>query len=526
MDNISIRKIIDKISCGEIRIPSFQRGFVWEPEAVSFLMDSLFKNYPIGTVLLWRTKEQLENERKLGRFSLPEPSKDYPIDYVLDGQQRLTSIFSVFQTELVPDEDMNWRDIYYIMGKSQKSQETQFTPLSDDEVDSTKHFPLSVLFDSVKYRRATERLDDNAKQEIDKLQEVFKEVTVPMQLMETDDKNIVAIVFERVNRTGIPLNSFQLLTAWSWSTDFDLQEKLDELSAEIAGCGFDGISEDQNLLMKCFTGYILGDTSPGALMNLSGEMIRDSFEPIKNGLKSTIDFLKQQLNLYSIQYLPYPSMIVSFVKFFGSGKTNGQLYTDKQRRQLIKWFWRCCFSRRYSNGVNDAHKTDLAAMARLRANEKEDLCTFKCDITSAFFLANQFSITSVNTKTFIALLASKGPRSFISGAKVDLSTTLKQASAREFHHIFPDKYLQHLGKVKKEIYPLANFCFLNNADNQKIKDKAPSDYVALLNPDSISEVLGAAICPPDTFTMDYDEFLNARARLLLEYANSLINPDI
>ncbi len=524
MDNLSIRKIIDKISSGEIRIPSFQRGFVWEPEAVAFLMDSLFKGYPIGAVLLWRTKEQLVNERQLGRFTLPAPTKDYPVDYVLDGQQRLTSIFSVFQTELTPDEDPNWKDIYYIIEKDQQSQETQFVPLSSDEVDPAKHFPLAVLFDSVKYRRATESLDDTTKEEIDKLQEAFKEITVPIQMMETDDRSIVAIVFERVNRTGVPLNSFQLLTAWSWSTDFDLQEKLDELSDDLAGCGFDGIAEDQNLLLKCFTGYILNDTSPGALMNLNGDMIRDNFDAIKNGLKSTIDFLKQQLNLYSIQYMPYPAMVVSLVKFFGSGKTNGQLYTDKQRRQLIKWFWRSCFSRRYSSGVNDAHRSDLTAMAKLRTDEDTDICSFKCDISTAFFLTNQFSISSVNTKTFIVMLASNAPQSFISGAKVDLSTTLKQASSKEFHHIFPDKYLQRSGKEKKEIYPLANFCFLNNADNQKIKDKAPSDYVKLMNSASVAEVLTAAICPPNTFTMGYDEFLSTRAGMLLDYANSLINP--
>lgn len=524
MENISIRKLIGKISSGEIRIPSFQRGFVWEPEAVAFLMDSLYKGYPIGAVLLWRTKEKLVNERQLGRFTLPEPSKDYPVDYVLDGQQRLTSIFSVFQTELAPEDDPNWKDIYYIFGKDQKTQETQFVPLSPDEVDQTKHFPLSVLFDSVKYRHATDILDDDIKQEIDKLQEVFKEISVPVQMMETDDKSIVAIVFERVNRTGVPLNSFQLLTAWSWSTDFDLQEKLDELSDELAGCGFDGIAEDQNLLLKCFTGYILNDTSPGALMKLSGNMIRDNFESIKNGLKSTIDFLKQQLNLYSIQYMPYPAMIVSLVKFFGSVKTNGQLYTDKQRRQLVKWFWRSCFSRRYSSGVNDAHRVDIAAMQKLRDDEDTDICTFKCDITTAFFLTNQFSVSSVNTKTFIVMLASNEPKSFISGAKVDLSSTLKQASSKEFHHIFPDKYLQRSGKVKKEIYPLANFCFLNNADNQKIKDKAPSDYVKLMNADAVTDVLSSAICPVNTFNMKYDAFLSERADMLLQYANTLINP--
>ena len=523
MDNLSIRKLIDKISSGEIRIPSFQRGFVWEPEAVAFLMDSLFKGYPFGAVLLWRTKEQLVNERKLGRFTLPEPIKDYPIDYVLDGQQRLTSIFSVFQTELSPDDDSNWKDIYYVIGKDCQSQETQFIPLDSDEVDYKKHFPLSTLFDSVEYRRATEELDDETKCEIDRLQETFKEVTVPIQMMETDDRNIVAIVFERVNRTGVPLNSFQLLTAWSWSTDFDLQEKLDELSEELSGCGFDGIAEDQNLLMKCFTGYILNSTSPGSLMDLNGDMVRDNFEAIKNGLKSTIDFLKQQLNIYSIRYMPYPAMVVSFVKFFGSGKTNGQLYTDKQRKQLIKWFWRSCFSRRYSSGVNEAHRVDLISMAKLRSDENTDICTFKCDLSSMFFLTNQFSITSVNTKTFIVMLASNKPRSFISGAFVDLSNTLKQASSREFHHIFPDKYLQREGKEKREIYLLANFCFLNNADNQKIKDKSPSEYESLMNPESIANVLSAAICPEETFSMNYADFLSKRAELLFDYANNLIN---
>lgn len=523
MESLSIRKIIDKVSSGEIRIPSFQRGFVWEPDSIAFFMDSLYRGYPIGAVLLWRTREKLVNERNLGRFTLPEPTKDYPIDYVLDGQQRLTSIFSVFQTELRPNYDPNWRDIYYLIGSGKNAQEIQFVPLSEDEVDLSKHFPISTLFDSVQYRKATENLDDELKEEVDKLQEKFKEVSIPVQLMETDDKSIVAIVFERINRAGIPLDSFQLLTAWSWSTDFDLQEKLDELSEELSGYGFSGIAEDQDLLMKCFTGYILNSTSPGAIMDLTGVQVRDHFEEIKNGLKSSIDFLQQELNLYSLFYVPYPAMLVSLVKFFGSGRTNGQLYTDKQRRQLIKWFWRSCFSRRYSSGVNSAHQSDLVSMGKLREDENFNPSAFKCEIPPTFFTDNQFNVNTVNTKTFIAMLASKSPRSFISGANVDLSVTLKQSSTKEFHHIFPDKYLQRLGKNRKEIYPLANFCFLNNADNQKIKDTAPSEYVQLMNADSVPEILDAAICPEHTFTMDYESFIKARTELLQSYANRLIS---
>lgn len=415
------------------------------------------------------------------------------------------------------------RYIYYLIGNNKNSQELQFIPLTTEEVDYKKHFPIKTLFDSVEYRRATEILEDEEKAEIDKLQETFKEITIPVQLMETDDKSSVAIVFERINRAGVPLESFQLLTAWSWSTDFDLQEKLDELSSELSGCGFNGLAEDQNLLMKCFTGYILGSTSPSAMMELAGEEIRDNFDQIKNGLKSAVDFLQKELHLYSLSYIPYPAMIVSLVKFFGTDKAGGKLYNDKQRKQLIKWFWKSCFSRRYSSGVNNAHQVDLNAMKKLRENADTDVSTFKCDISESFFTDNQFNINSVNTKTFIALLASKTPRSFISGAKVDLAATLKLSSSKEFHHIFPDKYLQRLGKERREIYQLANFCFLNNADNQKIKDKAPDEYVKYLNPESISEVLCAAICPENTFELSYDEFIDKRKKMLTNYAKSLID---
>lgn len=522
MEGLSIRKIIDKITSGEVRIPSFQRGFVWEEDDVAFFMDSLFKGYPIGAVLLWRTKERLLNERNLGHFLLPEPTKDYPVDYVLDGQQRLTSIFSVFQTDLVPRDDSNWKDIYYLIGNGKNSQELKFIPLSKEEVDLNKHFPIKTLFDSVEYRRATENLKDEEKAEIDKLQETFKEISIPVQLMETDDKSIVAIVFERINRAGVPLESFQLLTAWSWSTDFDLQEKVDELSAELSGCGFDGLADDQNLLMKCFTGYILGNTSPSAMMELSGEEIRDNFDTIKNGLLASVDFLQKELNLYSLSYIPYPAMIVSLVKFFGKSTVGGQLYNDRQRRQIIKWFWKSCFSRRYSSGVNDAHQIDLNAMKKLKTNANFDISPFKCDISESFFTDNQFNINSVNTKTFIALLASKEPRSFISGSRVDLANTLRLSNSKEFHHIFPDKYLQRLGMERRERYQLANFCFLNNADNQKIKDKAPEEYVEFIDAGSVSEILRLAICPENTFNLSYKEFIVKRKRMLTDYARSLI----
>ena len=182
MADYSIRNIINKIQSGEIRIPSFQRDYVWGYDDVAFLIDSLYKGFPIGSVLFWRTNERLHTEKQLGNYILPEPQKNYPIDYVLDGQQRLTSLFSIFQTELSP-EYTNDMGIYFIIDELDTIQKSRFVPLTKEDAEPKKYFPISVLFDSVLYRKATELYDDNIKIKLDKLQETFKEIKIPYELL-------------------------------------------------------------------------------------------------------------------------------------------------------------------------------------------------------------------------------------------------------------------------------------------------------------------------------------------------------
>ena len=167
------------------------RGFVWDAERVAFLMDSLYKGYPFGSIIIWRTKSQLRTERNLGPFELPDNDPDYPIDYALDGQQRLTSIFGVFQTDLAPieDSDTSWTKIYFDFDAEEDLQESQFLALGDDEAVPGQHFPISTFFDSVAYRSATEPLDEDQVRRIDDVQAVFKEASIPTQIMETDDRD-------------------------------------------------------------------------------------------------------------------------------------------------------------------------------------------------------------------------------------------------------------------------------------------------------------------------------------------------
>src|SRR5207249_1031216 len=146
-DDLSIRQILQQVGGGNIRVPAFQRGFVWDADTVAYFMDSLYKAYPFGSLLFWRTKAQLKTERKLGPFVLPDRDPEYPIDYVLDGQQRITSIFGVFQTDLKAEKEPDWTAVYFDFQADPTAQQSQFIVLNPSEVDAARHFPLRVLFD-------------------------------------------------------------------------------------------------------------------------------------------------------------------------------------------------------------------------------------------------------------------------------------------------------------------------------------------------------------------------------------------
>jgi hypothetical protein len=265
-------------------------------------MDSIYKGFPFGSLLFWRTREKLKTERDLGPFKLPSPVEDYPVDYVLDGQQRITSIFGVFQTQLPVEQSELWQDIYFDFRADTNAQEPQFFALKTEEIDSDRHFPLKALFDTTAYRRATAGFDESLAKKIDEMQTVFKEVRIPVQLFKTEDRATVAIIFERVNRQGVPLDTLQLLSAWTWSEDFQLQSQFTDLAEELAPFGFQGLGADSNLLLRCCSAILGGDASPNALLALNGATVRDRFTEVLNGVRGAVDYIRTNFHRGTKKY--------------------------------------------------------------------------------------------------------------------------------------------------------------------------------------------------------------------------------
>jgi hypothetical protein len=519
MFDLTIRQIINQVIGGQIRVPAFQRGFVWNANMVAYLMDSIYKGYPFGSILLWRTKERLNFERRLGPFELPRTDPDLPLDYILDGQQRVTSIFGVFQTEVEgTGASEEWTKIYFDYRANPDVQESQFVALPDADFDPDRYFLLRNLFDTTAYRKATKDFNDELAERIDKVQSVFKEARIPVQLISTENRTTVAIVFERVNQRGVELNTLQLLSAWTWSEDFDLQHKFDGLSEELEPFGFKDVASDTDLLLRCCAAVLANDATTRALVNLNGAIVRERFQEVINGLKGAIDFLRDNLNVYSLDNLPYPALLIPLSVFFAIPGNQQMRYTDEQRQIILKWFWRTCFSRRYNSQPIKNLQEDINQIAALKNRLNSKLADVVAAVGTEFFRDNVFKINTVSTKTFVLLLAQRNPLSFVTGAPITLRESLKEYNRNEFHHLFPRAFLRTTQQTAYDNSCLANFCFLSKTDNNRLGGNPPSVYRQFM-PDNVDPILERALCPLSLFSDDFQLFVDERAAMLAAEAN-------
>lgn len=360
-----------------------------------------------------------------------------------------------------------------------------------------------------------------SKDKVVELQRRFQEFQINLDVIEFENKEEIAIIFERVNRAGIRLDAFQLLSAWTWSSEFDLNESISELASDLEPFGFYDLSSDPNLMMKCFAAVIKGDAQLKDVVSLHGPTVRARFDEIKRGILGAIDFIKKQLLIESLSLMPYPAMLVPLSAFFATASVSGVHPTDDQRQAIIRWYWRSCLSRRYSSGVGRAHAADIALMKLIKAGQEPDILRSVRPIEPIFFEENRFAIGNVNSKILINILSQKNPVSLLSGAKIDLASVLQKANKNEFHHIFPRAHLKREGLENDRINAIANICFLSKSDNNRIKDKEPRAYVSMMTQSKIDEILETNLVPSKFAELSYDDFLHERSVLMAKFANKL-----
>lgn len=507
--NPRLSALLSDVSRGNIKIPVFQREYVWGDEQIMSLLDSIYNGYPVGSLLLWSTKEELKHERDVGGFALPKTPEDFPVNYVLDGQQRLTTLYGVFNSDAeTTDPELAARF------------NVSFVPSTDEFVHASiapeNSINLRTILDTTKLLPELARFPDDEKKIIADLTERFKDYEFPVVTIKDRSNQEVCRVFQRINSSGTSLSTLELLAAWTWSEEFDLRNEIERLLDSLSDKGFDQVEE--TLLMRCLATIAINKIDADALVDVKAEILIESMSKLKQAIYSCVDFLEKQLHIKNFVFIPFPIMLVPLVSFYSDClKPNA-----KQVASLKKWFWHCSFTQRYKAGTNSYVMTDIEKMRELaKGNYVFDGMHGKIDPS---IFKKTWRINSTAAKATICLLAQCQPKSFLTGQNIDLGEALASYNAREFHHIYPKSFLNGLGIPFHESNVIANICLLNSSDNRAISDNDPYQYFQTIDAGIKEMVFKSSLIPSDYWSGDkpYVDFINARALVLSQVADDLI----
>jgi hypothetical protein len=513
-----IEELAGRILRGDILLPKFQREFVWERHQIIDLLDSIANNYPIGSVLLWRSHEKLRSERNIADLEIAPTQHGYPVNYLLDGQQRLSTICGALYWHGT-DPHSRWNLAYDL-------RERKFTHL-DSLADPPLHFiRLNKVTDASAYFQHVaslqtlgasdvQVLEGRAKELFDRFKD-YKIATVTLHEMSIQ---AVAPIFERINSRGTPLTIVDLMRAATWSEDFDLIEAITGITNELDAKGFGGI--ERKAILRSISAAAGGGFSEASIDDLrkhSPQALEAAVANTNEAYSRAVDFMATELHIPADKQVPYVNQVVVLAEVFRLIKH----FTPDQLEETKRWFWRTGVSG-YFGGWNTGNMaSDQKAVKRFAAGEVPNIDSIVQDPGPTVWVNQQFRSNAAHSKILILILAFNRPMDLLTGQRIDTGQALYHGNTKEFHHFFPRDYLiKSRGVSQRKASLLANFIMLTAASNKRITNRAPSDYLKDVKAslgEKLSEVLSSNLISPTAFQAamadDYDEFLKERSKTI------------
>jgi hypothetical protein len=499
----------------------FQREFVWSRVQVRELLDSIGRNYPIGSVLLWQSRQPLASERTIAGLSIGERPPDYPVNYLLDGQQRLSTICGALFWRPAgdgSDADSIWNLAYDL----NREEFIHLQTLSEN----VNQIPLRTLSDAAQFFRRVSVLEDDHRARAEALFNRFQDYMIAAVTLGDMPLDAVGPVFERINSTGTPLTMVDLMRAATWSTEFDLRESIDDTLAVLTTKGYGAV--DRRTLLRAISavaglGYSTEDVD--RLRELNVDELSALAERTKEAARRAVDFLVTHIRAPSSAALPYMNQIAVLIDIF----SRVDAPAEAQYRAIERWFWRSTLGGYFGGWNTGQMSSDMAAVASFASGADEielSAAVPRADV----WRTKQFRSNSAISKMLALLLSYRDPVDLLTGQRIDVGKALSWANDKEFHHLFPRDYLKTAGVAAGRANAVANIVMLTSRSNITISNRAPSDYlselVAAVGEDTVVERLATALVPRECFEAamadDYPEFLEARASAIHDEAIRLL----
>ena len=515
------------IESGSIKIPKFQRDFVWSKEQTAGLIDSLLKGFPVGAFTYWETTDELRHVRDIGNCRLPTVPPGHPVNYVLDGQQRITSLFAVRKGvvyDRLNGSASNYRDLCVDLSLNPDSDETVVFASPPNRAPVISIFEL---LDSNVFKLFKKYKKEEHQQRIEiyksRLEGYSFSVVVIGRQYPID---IATEVFTRINTGGTGLTLFEIMAAktYSESRNFDLAEEYDGLvhgsdnGKCLADVGYDTI--DSSTILRCVAMCLGPETRRRNILRLDKDQFIDAWPQVKRGIFAAVTFLRKTLRIPVSRLIPYDALLVPLTYFF----TEEPKPKKTQRDMLQQYFWWASMSRRFSSAVDTGLAADRRRMIAILNGKKPSYRSEYLTLTKDDLIYQTFSTGEARCKALLCLYAFFRPRSFDTDEEVTLDNSwLQRIDSKNYHHFFPRKYLKSRGFEDWYANSVLNITIVDDFLNKnRIRAKPPSKYMATFSvenarlPKTMKTHLIKNLKSFGIWSDDYDRFLKRRARVVLQ----------
>jgi hypothetical protein len=561
----SLPDLLRDIHAGDMQLPDFQRGWVWDDEHIRSLIASVSLSYPIGAVMLLQTGgdgAQFQPRPVEGATVDPRKKPDY---LILDGQQRMTSLYLALlsgrpvptRTEKgQPIERVYYLDIARCLDPDEDRMDAVLSLPPDRKITSDfgrkveldlssvereyeqGYFPLEAVFDHSRYfgwRHGYETRFQGEQNRMHLLQrfelEVFKRFQgyrIPtIELVRNTPKEAVCQVFEKVNTGGVTLTVFELVTAIFAADSFNLRQDWDRRKNRIYEHEVLQDVDATSFLtaVTLLTSYKRSLERPEAavsckrrdVLKLSLEDFRANAGEIEHGLELSARFLARE-KVFDTKSLPYSTQLIPLSAVCAT--LGDHFEQDSVRRKLAQWFWCGVFGELYGGANETRYAFDVPeVIAWVRGGELAR--TVRDASFSPTRLLTIQSRLSAAYKGLMAVLMKEGSADFLSGDPIEISSYFDLNI--DIHHIFPRAYCEKQNLSRTLWNSAVNKAPLSAKSNRLIGGRAPSLYLKAIEQnhgmaaDRLDEILQTHQIDPSLLRSDsFEEFMRSRAGGLLD----------
>lgn len=534
----ALKELLGEIHNRTTALPDFQRDFVWEPSATQELIVSIANNYPAGSILRVRDAKRVFAAREFE--GAPPLAGSKHTFLVLDGQQRLTSLYQAFfgvgehryylnLRKLVDGLDFE-EAIFHVRATTKWVQAHQ-----DFEVQARELLlPLDVLKggsggflqwmlkatnplspqERAGMLDALTRIEEQWIKTIDDYQ--FPVVT----LSDKTEPDALCTIFETLNRTGVKLSVFELLTARFWAQEINLRTLWDEAREKHSIIGEFEVDPYYLLQAIALAGRKAPSCKRGDVLNLSADDIKAWWDKVVRGLGLGLEILRDDCKVILPKWLPYQTMLAPMAALLARADTPKTPEAGVQRERIKRWFWCSVFGQAYESSPNSQAARDVTEVGAWLAGgpAPESVAGMQFD-PKALRDVTPRQRALYRGVICLVLGSGSGARDFHTQSVI--TGKLMTDLGIDDHHVFPADFLQ-----KKKGVTLARLrdCVLNRTlidrtTNQIISNRAPSDYLAEIKAAEdfpFEVILGSHLLPcgdsSPFWADDYEGFLAHRQR--------------